>query len=416
MRARQLGLVTATLLPLAVLAVLAASCSSSSTPRGTFDEPPAPAPASTGAPATPPLGGTGDHRSVSVTFEGTVLAPNGVLPLSNALVYVTAQKPAAIPEGAYCDECVTLPDGTFAMSAADGTYSFTTDMQKGPAFIVVQKGQFRRVRPVTIDKEGKLSIPKDDTTIPGKLDVAKGDDIPKMVVLKDSTDFDRIDDSLSKLGIAGIEVRTDRSLLQNKAELMKYHVVFVPCGNQADPITTDATAQQNMNEFVQAGGKLYVTDWSYEFVRQPFPGYLSWQGETATLGSAASGNEWDAPATAADQGLADWLTATGDASFSVKGNWTKLTSINTQAGLDEKGASVVVTPKVWVTAQNGASSAATPTTVSFQNKCGRVLFSTYHTESGVGGGGGSALLAQEKALLYVLLEVGVCVGDRPGVH
>jgi hypothetical protein len=118
----------------------------------------------------------------------------------------------------------------------------------------------------------------------------------------------------------------------------------------------------------------------------------------------------------AGQGLADWLTATGDASFTVKGNWTKLTSINTQTGLDEKGASVDVTPKVWVTAQNGTSSAATPTTVSFQNKCGRVLFSTYHTESGVGGGGGSTLLAQEKALLYVLLEVGVCVGDRPGVH
>ena len=137
MRARQLGLVTATLLP---LAVLVASCSSSSTPRGTFEEPAAPAPTSTGAPSSPPLGGTGDHRPVSVTFEGTVLAPNGVLPLSNALVYVTAQKPAPIPEGAYCDECVTLPEGTFAVSAADGSYSFTTDMPKGQAFIVVQKG------------------------------------------------------------------------------------------------------------------------------------------------------------------------------------------------------------------------------------------------------------------------------------
>jgi hypothetical protein len=412
MRAGQLALVIGTLLP---LTVLVASCSSAS-PRGTFDDSPAPAPMSTGAPPGPALGGTGDHRSVSVTFSGTVLAPNGVLPLSNALVYVTAQKPGPIPEGAYCDECVTLPDGTFAISAPDGTYSFTTDMPKGPAYIVVQKGQFRRVRPLTIDKEGVLSIPKDDTTIPGKPDVANGDDIPKMVILKDDTDFDRIDDSLGKLGIAGIEVRTDRSLLKNKAELMKYHVVFVPCGNQSDPITTDATAQQNMNDFVQAGGKLYVTDWSYEFVRQPFPGYLSWEGETATVGSAASGNEWDAPATATDQGLADWLTATGDATFTVKGNWTKLTSVNTQSGLDEKGATVDVTPKVWVTAQSSTSGALAPTTVSFQNKCGRVLFSTYHTESGVGGGGGSALLAQEKALLYVLLEVGVCVGDRPGVH
>ena len=35
-----------------------------------------------------------------------------------------------------------------------------------------------------------------------------------------------------------------------------------------------------------------------------------------------------------------------------------------------------------------------------------MLFSTYHTE----GTGGPGLLEQEKALLYVLLEVGVCVG------
>jgi hypothetical protein len=407
MRARELA---GSFIP---VALLVAACSSSSA-RGGFDEAPAPAAGADGG-ATPQLGDNTDHRTVSVTFAGTVLAPNGTLPLSNALVYVTQQAPDAIPAGAYCDECVSLPDGSFAISAPDGSYSFTTDLPKGKAFIVVQKGQFRRVRPVTIDAEGMLTIPKDDTTIPGKSDTAHGDDVPKMVILKDDTDFDRIDDSLAKLGIAGVEVRTDRSLLKNKAELMKYHVVFVPCGSSDDAMTQDAEAKANLDEFVKAGGKLYVTDWSYEFVRQPFPGFLSWAGETSTLGSAASGEEWDAPATAADQGLADWLTATGDATFQVKGNWTRLTSVNTQQGTDEKGASVDVTPKVWVTAQNGSSSAVTPTTVSFQNQCGRVLFSTYHTESGVGGGGGTALLAQEKALLYVLLEVGVCVGERPGV-
>ena len=50
-----------------------------------------------------------------------------------------------------------------------------------------------------------------------------------------------------------------------------------------------------------------------------------------------------------------------------------------------------------------------PATVSFEQKCGRVLFSTYHTE----GDNNSKLLAQEKALLYILLEVGVCVGELP---
>ena len=215
-------------------ALLVAACSSSSSHAG-FDNPP---PAAGGdAGGTPQLGDKTDHRSVSVSFAGTVLAPNGTLPLSNALVYVTQQAPDAIPAGAYCDECVTLQDGTFAISAADGTFAFTTDLPKGKAWLVTQKGQFRRVRPITVDQAGMIAISKDDTTIPSKSDTSKGDDIPKMVILKDTTDFDRIDDSLAKLGLAGVEVRQDRSLLKNKAELMKYHVVFIPCGSSDDAMT-----------------------------------------------------------------------------------------------------------------------------------------------------------------------------------
>ena len=71
---------------------------------------------------------------------------------------------------------------------------------------------------------------------------------------------------------------------------------------------------------------------------------------------------------------------------------------------DPDGKPVTITPKVWMT-----SVGTGPSTVSFENQCGRVLFSTYHAE----GGEEQALLAQEKALLYILLEVGVCVGKLP---
>jgi hypothetical protein len=361
--------------------------------------------------APPPIGGE-DNREVAVTVQGTVYAPNGSLPLSNALVYYTADPPAAIPDGAYCDECVTLQDGTYAVSGADGKFSFTTSLPKGKRWLVTQKGQFRRVRELNVDKEGTIDVAKDDTTLPGKADASKKDDVPKMMILKDSDDFDHIDESLQKLGITGFEIQNDRTMLENQAELMKYHIVFVPCGDQADPELKSGQAKDNLNAFVQAGGKLYVTDWSYEFVRQPFPGYMNWEGATSTLGSAASGDEWDAPAHAEDQGLADWLAATGDTNFQVVGNWTTISSVDTNQGLDPKGNATDITPTVWVTANKGGRQI--PTTVSFANQCGRVLFSTYHTESGFGGS--TELLAQEKALLYVLLEVGVCVGKQPGVH
>jgi hypothetical protein len=372
-----------------------------------FDQPAAAPPAL--APPGPNLGAGSHTALVAATFSGKVFAPNGTLPMAGVLVYWSAQKPDPIPQGVYCDECVTLSDGTFDVSTADGSFTITTQVPTGKSYIVVQKGQFRRVREINVDKAGDIAIDKNDSTLPGKGDVANGDDVPKMVILKDDADFDKIDESLTKLGITDFEVRTDRTLLQNQAELMKYHVVFVPCGSNTDEISASASGKANMQAFVAAGGKLYVTDWSYEFVRQPFTGFVSWVGEDSTLGSAASGDEWDSPANAQDQGLADWLAATGDATFTVAGNWTEIRSVNTMPGKDPKGNDADITPKVWVTARKGAQES--PTTVSFENQCGRVLFSTYHTESGFGGN--PTLLAQEKALLYVLLEVGVCVGDRP---
>ena len=44
------------------------------------------------------------------------------------------------------------------MSKADGTYSFSTQVPTGKSYIVVQKGQFRRVREITVDKAGSYTF------------------------------------------------------------------------------------------------------------------------------------------------------------------------------------------------------------------------------------------------------------------
>ena len=59
--------------------------------------------------------------------------------------------------------------------------------------------------------------------------------------------------------------------------------------------------------------------------------------------------------------------------------------------------------------ETGPPEGFSPATVSFQYGCGRTLFSTYHTENGAGGTG---LLPQEKALLYTVLEVVLCIGAK----
>lgn len=345
-------------------------------------------------------------RAVSISLSGTVYAPNAALPIANTLVYLTPEEPAPLPEGAYCDACVPLDPGSFAISAPDGSFAISTELPEGDAFLVVQKGQFRRVRKIRIDGPGALDVDRRHLVLPARSSRDKGDTIPKMVILKDSADYDKIDESLTKLGIREFEVRDDRALLDDASALMSYQVVFIPCGHRDDPRASSPEVIENLRAFVAAGGKLYVTDWSYEFVRRPFPGLVTWERETDRLGSAATGTKWEAPAVVEDEGLAAWLRATGDASFTIEGNWTTIASVDEVEDRDARGGPTVIRPKVWVAADK--EGRVYPTTVSFASQCGRVLYSTYHTESDFGGT--SELLAQEKALLYSVLEIGVCSG------
>jgi hypothetical protein len=357
-------------------------------------------------------------------LKGKVLAPEGTIPISNALLYLTSTPPAAIPAGVYCDKCVQLAANVpYTYSRPDGTFDLPA-YTAGQTYLVVQKGQFRRVRPVDV-VSGDQNVDPSLTTFPGKSDPAKGDDIPRMAIVDAA--WDHVELSLAKLGLAKIKSNgilgeavtdasfdmKDASLLQNPAALAGYHIVFIPCSFSdgtscsTSPPAGDAAVQKNLQGYVGAGGKLYVTDYSYEFVRQPWPGFITWEGETATLGSACKSDAYDAPAVNVDQGLGAWLSAIGETSVTLRESWTAVRSVSPKQGKDAEGKVVTITPKVWASAQraNGTS----PATVSFEDGCGRVLFSTYHTE----GAGSAQLLAQEKALLYVLLEVGVCVGQMP---
>jgi len=349
------------------------------------------------------------------TLTGKVLMPEGTIPVSDALVYLTSAVPDAIPDGAYCDKCIALDSYAFTYSKPDGTFELPA-YKTGDQYLVVQKGQFRRYRTISV-AAGPQDVPNGRTTLPGKNNAQLGDTIPKMLIWPGT--WDHVERSLKKLGVEEFE-QFEPGLdfgapAKKMADFPKYHMIFFPCtgGAQLDQtpvcsINVDNKLLDAAKNFVGLGGKLYVSDWSYEYVRQGWKGAVTWDGETQQIGSACQGGGGDQGATWEDPSLKDWMTAIGDGTTSVKGAWTSLKSVNPFQTVDENGQAVTQTPKVWVSA-NGR-----PTTVSFQDRCGRVLYSTYHTEGSDSTIGGSkTLLAQEKALLHILLEVGVCVGPKP---
>ncbi|MBS2018747.1 MAG: hypothetical protein JST00_38120 [Deltaproteobacteria bacterium] len=354
------------------------------------------------------------------SITGTVLAPNGEIPIAGALVYLTKTRPEPNPEGVYCDGCVRLSASTpYAVADASGKFELLPNAT-GTHFLVVQKGGFRRIREISVNK-GKATLSGPNVTLPGKTDRAKGDEVPKMTVVHGA--YDDIEASLVKLGVdpSAFEIvqsaligQAAKAFLTDRARVMGAHIVFLPCGDFTQPppntdLSADADVQRNLQDFVRAGGRLYTTDWHYDFVARAFPGHVSWVSGGGTACSGCGRTAYDAAASVEDPGLSAWLSAQSLSNFTLQRNYTTIASVNAVASTDADGNPKTVTPKVWVKGSK-TGGAATPATVTFEAGCGRVLFSTYHTEPST-----LALTPQERTLLGVLLETTVCNESPTGV-
>lgn len=342
------------------------------------------------------------------TWTGTVLTPAADIPVSSALVYLATKKPDPLPSGNYCDTCVQL-EKTYpqTLSKADGKFSLVAN-RLGKQYLVIQKGQFRRVVEVDV-KAGDLTISKGETTLPRQNDASKGDQVPS--ILLSEAIFDDIGATLKKLGISATQTVSEdneKTFLADSALLAKYHVVFLPCGDCVTGTGTNYSADDPrvkgaMRDYVTKGGKIYVTDWKQGFVSEGFPGYVNF-----AQARGCTGGGYTVKGLVKDQGLDDWLRAQSPAitNFDLKANYQVVNGVQNVYVDDGDGGSKVYQPKVWMAGNQGGSEK--PQTLSFEYGCGRVLYSTYHTETSAT----APLDAQELALFYILFEVAsTCVVD-----
>ncbi|MEM9491262.1 MAG: hypothetical protein AAGC55_19090, partial [Myxococcota bacterium] len=95
--------------------------------------------------------------------------------------------------------------------------------------------------------------------------------------------------------------------------------------------------------------------------------------------------------------------------FTVEGNWNTITELTTVAiGTDDEGMPVHDVPTTWIYGGRDEQTPNLPLTVTYEPAgCGRVLYSTYHTTDSVHNG----LVPQERVLLYLIMEIGVCLDD-----
>ena len=410
-------------------------------------------------------GGSGDDGSGVATITGIVWAPGNApglvppgneIPVSGAMVYLGLIKPDPIPQQVECVPCTEAPPSAAITDAKGG---FQLHPAPGTYWLVIQKAQFRLEQQVVVT--GDWELPAEQTTLPSIHDPDNGKWIPHIALA--SGDYDAMESILGKMGIgqvgydgsfippsatgrfdvynnggyelASVAVGTLTDLVNDLDRMMTYHIIFIPCsGDENHPALRDPAVLRNLRSYVEAGGRLYVTDWSGEWMDNVFPEQIELKGRVDTpktaydaetgrwyprrFGNADGSPPYSSPdAKAVDPDLASWLDGQlgpngwpiDPDAFFVDGNWDHIAALHdVQVGVDDEGQPVMDTPKPYVTGSDGTAGGVKNLTATFEPAgCGRVLFSTYHTTESVHVG----LEPQERVLLYLLLEIGVCRDD-----
>ncbi len=200
-------------------------------------------------------------------------------------------------------------------------------------------------------------------------------DVPQKVRIRESAaaqlavitgEFDRMQDVLAKLGFGVVDesgnlsqgteyfsiyrdsdldslagYKSAADLLTDPAEMERYRLIFINCGehNPEDPnslpiedLLKQKAVRDNIRRYVDWGGKIYVTDQSYDFLEAAFPEFIDFLGSDGT-----SANSIEA-SNVAETGEAG-LTVTASVNDELLGEWLDARLVNSGVPVyDEKDA------------------------------------------------------------------------------
>ena len=359
----------------------------------------------------------------AATVSGVVLMPNGEDPVSGALVFVQEAGASAVgdPPGE--------PYEAYDYSDANGAFELN-EVPTGEQSFKIVKGGFSKVFSFNV-QAGANTLTEALTTLPAEN--GSGGTVEAMAVV--TGDYDAIQNVLARLGLGDVDgngalilgteqftlVDGNNSLddgdyqnfdafFADPATFDDYRTIFLNCGNQYETeFFADTDAVNGLKAWVNAGGRLYCTDWSYDFCEQLFPTFIDFYGNTEvnglqntpeTIDAAEVGDDMETiPATLGDTAMLAWLDGLGvvnpDDTVNIS-DWLILWS-----AIEAVGPEVTVWATASITFGNPVTTADKPITVTFSSGTGTVLFSSYHTEAFPQ----LDLTPQDRILQYLIFEV-----------
>ena len=232
------------------------------------------------------------------TLTGRVYAPNGTLPLYNAIVYVPSAPVDPFPSGVTCDRCDGSVSGkplALALTGPDGGFTLVDVPTGSDIPLVIQLGHWRRQVTIPVVTDCQTTAIQDPNATRLPRNAAEGD-IPKMAIATGSADpFECL---LLKIGLDAQEVTapsgtgrvhffratnspgtdlatpapTADKLYSSLPNLLNYDVLLLPCeGSAYDKSQVGGTAltpnpRTLMQQYLDAGGRIFSTHYSYDWL------------------------------------------------------------------------------------------------------------------------------------------------------
>ncbi|MBI5526397.1 MAG: hypothetical protein HY897_08675 [Deltaproteobacteria bacterium] len=298
------------------------------------------------------------------SLDGGFPAPDGPTGAAAGIVYAANAESRIAGVKAYAEyqgvETLTGPAGDFVLGG----------IPVGRQIIHFEKGIFATTVEAVIE-EGMTTY----IDVPIALEVDAG----KIAIVRGS--YDSIEEVLERLGYYGFAMyngmgwdasseKNIATLVGNAREMEKYYAVFLNCGVSTDG-ATDPEVKAALRAYTAGGGKLYASDWAYDYVEQAFPDHITFFGDDLTPHSAAAGMSGVIPGIVMDGPLGAYLGKSEVELNYNLGQWVVTTDSGPETKVYVKGN--VPDPEV-----PGA-----PLLVSFSegDQGGRVVYTTFHNEA-----------------------------------
>jgi hypothetical protein len=402
----------------------------------------------------------------TTTVTGTVFAPNGTLPLPEALVYVPNEAttyPYGLEPfvdgvaGGVCEQCAANVTGApliSTLSAVDGTFTLTNVPVGNDIPLVIQLGRWRRLVTVDVPACVTTQVPAANTRLPTMQGEGNAmDNIPQIAIA--TGDVDALECVIRKLGVDDDEftnpddggrihfyqdngAEIDNStpsydeLFADQDTLDGYDALIFACRGGDHDIDDDdqhriLDVSSNAASYVNKGGRAYFTHFSYSWLYDIMPSdALPWPGGGVDSASV-NADSWDDVVGEINTGFpkgalfAEWL---GLPTVNALTD-TNPPRIDVEEARNNMGSPLGNVPaESWIHNYQDDPEAATlhltfntPWGAPPSSQCGRVLFSGFHvtTNSSTNGDdfpsecNNNAMTPQEKVLAFMLFDLTSCI-------